>query len=101
MWGCGRRRWGFENESENGRGCAAQNENGRGCAALNEDEDEVEVEVENGRGCAAQNKNGRGCALSETVLFEHKKTRIEHNESCTFVVTKFHDDDARISCLAT
>ena len=42
MWGCGRRRWGFENESEN--------ENGRGCAAQNENEVEDGVEVEDGRG---------------------------------------------------
>jgi hypothetical protein len=85
MWGCGRRRWGFENESEN------ESENGCGCAAQNED----------GRGCAALNENGRRNAPSETVLFEHKKTRIEHNESRTFVVTKFYCDGARISCLAS
>ena len=67
MWGCGRRRWGFESKNENERGCAAQNENGRGCAALNE----------SGRGWASQNENGRGCAALNGWRWAHRRTTEE------------------------
>ena len=64
MWGCGRRRWGFEVESESGRGCAVQNENGRGCAVQNE----------NGRGCAALNgwRWAHRRTTEESMFFEHE-----------------------------